>query len=111
VGPRTGGQGLPTLATTPPAVRQNRRERLPRSAPTPGFRATLLRHLRPLAQIGYGLDIETQEELRLLTELGCDQVQGFLLAKPMPRDDLTNVLQHGNGRLIRPVGSDQNARI
>jgi diguanylate cyclase (GGDEF)-like protein len=52
--------------------------------------------------------VETQEELRLLTELGCDQVQGFLLAKPMPRDDLTDVLQHGHGRLIRPMGSDRN---
>ena len=55
--------------------------------------------------------VETQEELRLLTELGCDQVQGFLLAKPMGRDDLANVLQHGHGRLIRPVGSDQDSRI
>jgi diguanylate cyclase (GGDEF)-like protein len=55
--------------------------------------------------------VETQEELRLLTELGCDQVQGFLLAKPMGRDDLTNVLQHGHGRLILAVGSDPNTRI
>jgi EAL domain-containing protein (putative c-di-GMP-specific phosphodiesterase class I) len=55
--------------------------------------------------------VETQEELRLLTELGCEQVQGFLLAKPMPRDDLTGVLQHGHGLLIRPVGSDKNTRI
>jgi EAL domain-containing protein (putative c-di-GMP-specific phosphodiesterase class I) len=51
--------------------------------------------------------VETQEELRLLTELGCDQVQGFLLAKPMGRDDLTNVLQQGLGRLIRPVGDSK----
>jgi EAL domain-containing protein (putative c-di-GMP-specific phosphodiesterase class I) len=55
--------------------------------------------------------VETQEELRLLTKLGCDQVQGFLLAKPMGRDDLTDVLQHGHGRLIRPVEADQNTPI
>ena len=48
--------------------------------------------------------VETQEELRVLMELGCDQVQGFLLAQPMPRDELTHVLQNGRGRLICPVG-------
>jgi len=52
--------------------------------------------------------VETQEELRLLTELGCDQVQGFLFAKPMPRDQLTEVLRNGHGRLVRPVGADSS---
>jgi EAL domain len=32
--------------------------------------------------------VETLEGLRVLTELGCDQVQGFLLAKPTPREKL-----------------------
>jgi diguanylate cyclase (GGDEF)-like protein len=49
--------------------------------------------------------VETQEELRVLTELGCDQVQGFLLAKPMPREELTKVLQNGREGLIRPPGA------
>jgi EAL domain-containing protein (putative c-di-GMP-specific phosphodiesterase class I) len=49
--------------------------------------------------------VETQEELRALTELGCDQVQGFLLAQPMPRDELTHVLRNGRGPLIVPVGA------
>jgi diguanylate cyclase (GGDEF)-like protein len=49
--------------------------------------------------------VETQEELRVLTELGCDQVQGFLLARPMPRDELTQVLRNGAGGLIVPVGT------
>jgi diguanylate cyclase (GGDEF)-like protein len=48
--------------------------------------------------------VETQEELRLLMELGCDQVQGFLLAKPMPRAELTGMLQNGQGGFIRPLG-------
>jgi len=43
--------------------------------------------------------VETQEELRLLTELGCDQVQGFLLAQPVPREQLTRLLQNGPGHL------------
>jgi diguanylate cyclase (GGDEF)-like protein len=53
--------------------------------------------------------VETQEELRVLTELGVDQVQGFLLAKPMPRDELTKVLQDGRGGLIRPPGTAPKA--
>jgi len=27
--------------------------------------------------------VETEEELALVEELGCDQMQGFLIAKPM----------------------------
>jgi diguanylate cyclase (GGDEF)-like protein len=30
--------------------------------------------------------VETQEQLDILTELGCDQVQGFLLGRPVPAD-------------------------
>jgi EAL domain-containing protein (putative c-di-GMP-specific phosphodiesterase class I) len=55
--------------------------------------------------------VETQEELRLLTELGCDPVQGFLLAKPMPLDEMTNVLPSGIGRLIRPVAPEPTIRV
>ena len=54
--------------------------------------------------------VETQEELRVLTELGCDQVQGYLLAKPMPRDELTKLLQEGRGAFIRPHGTGSIAR-
>jgi diguanylate cyclase (GGDEF)-like protein len=55
--------------------------------------------------------VETHEELRLLRELGCDQVQGFLLAKPMPRDALTKVLQHSHGDFIRPVALDPDPPV
>ena len=55
--------------------------------------------------------VETQEELRLLTELGCEQVQGFLLAKPMPRDELTRVLRCGHGAFIWPAVSDPDPRV
>ena len=30
--------------------------------------------------------VETYEQLEILTELGCDQVQGFLLGRPVPAD-------------------------
>ena len=32
--------------------------------------------------------VETQEDWDLVTELGCDQVQGYFIAKPMPVDEL-----------------------
>ena len=31
---------------------------------------------------------ETQEQVQALEDLGCDQVQGYYFAKPMPLDDL-----------------------
>lgn len=31
--------------------------------------------------------VETKEQLQILTELGCRQVQGYLLGKPMPADE------------------------
>ncbi len=32
--------------------------------------------------------VETKEQLELLKDLGCDNIQGYLLAKPMPFEDL-----------------------
>lgn len=32
--------------------------------------------------------VETEEELALVRELGCDEVQGFLIARPMPAQEL-----------------------
>jgi len=32
--------------------------------------------------------VETEEDWNLVTELGCDQVQGYYIAKPMPADQL-----------------------
>lgn len=32
--------------------------------------------------------VETHEQLAVITELGCDSAQGFLMARPMPPDDL-----------------------
>ena len=32
--------------------------------------------------------VETQEQLRMLAELGCDVAQGYLFARPMPAEEL-----------------------
>lgn len=53
--------------------------------------------------MGKGLDmktiaegVETKRQLNFLKSLGCDQVQGFLLAKPMPSNDLEIFLKTSN---------------
>jgi EAL domain-containing protein (putative c-di-GMP-specific phosphodiesterase class I) len=40
--------------------------------------------------------IETEEQLRLLTAMGCGFGQGFLLARPMPPEQITELLASAN---------------
>ena len=59
--------------------------------------------VRAVCTLGKALDlqlvaegVETSEQLAMLRELGCDRVQGFLLAKPMPVQELKAQLTHLN---------------
>ncbi|MNP82850.1 Oxygen sensor protein DosP [compost metagenome] len=36
--------------------------------------------------------VESPEQMALLREFGCDQVQGFLVSKPLPVDELVEYL-------------------
>ncbi|MEO6629224.1 MAG: EAL domain-containing protein [Aquihabitans sp.] len=40
--------------------------------------------------------VETQDQLDVMTELGCELVQGFIYARPMPADDVTRWLASRN---------------
>lgn len=42
--------------------------------------------------------VETQEQVALLQNIGCDQVQGYYYAKPMPAEDFFNLLREQNNR-------------
>ncbi|GFO58303.1 hypothetical protein GMST_06280 [Geomonas silvestris] len=44
--------------------------------------------------------VENSDQLHHLSELGCDEVQGFYLAKPMPADALEGSLGREHGRRI-----------
>ena len=46
--------------------------------------------------------VETHAALALLTVMGCDMVQGFLLSRPVPLDALVQYMDDGLHRLVRP---------
>jgi EAL domain-containing protein (putative c-di-GMP-specific phosphodiesterase class I) len=47
--------------------------------------------------------VENQADLRLLHQIGCDLVQGFLLARPMPKSRLEAALKQRQAKLIHPT--------
>jgi diguanylate cyclase (GGDEF)-like protein len=49
-----------------------------------------LAHTLKLEVVAEG--VETQEQRDLLTELGCDQIQGYLISKPLPAAELEKIL-------------------
>lgn len=60
---------------------------------------------------GLGLEllaegVETEDQLALLRELGCDAVQGFLVGRPMPPERVAGWLaEHRQGRAASPAAS------
>lgn len=38
--------------------------------------------------------VETKEQLRFLQDLNCDQIQGYLISKPMPSEDIIDLLEN-----------------
>ena len=78
-------------------------------AEDPGMRVILeailgMCHNLGLSTIGEG--IETQAQLDVLRDLGCTEVQGYLLGRPMPRDQIQDFIR---GRLLALNGRDANA--
>jgi diguanylate cyclase (GGDEF)-like protein/PAS domain S-box-containing protein len=50
-----------------------------------------LAHTLHLKVVAEGVDAE--EQVRILTELGCDQMQGYLISKPLPPADIEQLLR------------------
>ena len=46
--------------------------------------------------------VETLEQLNALADMGCDQLQGYLMSKPVTRDVFAMLLERGNGPLLLP---------
>jgi EAL domain-containing protein (putative c-di-GMP-specific phosphodiesterase class I) len=74
--------------------------------------------MRLIVSLGAELDmeviaegVETEEHLQILTDLGCPQVQGYLLGRPMPAEQVLGVLGEPWGsRYERMLDRDVNAR-
>jgi EAL domain-containing protein (putative c-di-GMP-specific phosphodiesterase class I) len=39
--------------------------------------------------------VETEEQRKFLMELNCDEAQGYLFSKPIPRDEMGELLRTG----------------
>lgn len=52
--------------------------------------------------------VETEEQLRFLQDLQCDEIQGFFISKPMPREQATDMLAQSASikRMITEYGID-----
>lgn len=64
-----------------------------------------------LIRIAHSLDllvtaegIETQSQLHELTRFGCDQAQGYLIAKPMPPSRVAHFMSRFQERLLKKAG-------
>jgi EAL domain-containing protein (putative c-di-GMP-specific phosphodiesterase class I) len=49
--------------------------------------------------------VETEEQLAALRQLECERLQGFLLARPMPADELTELLVEPRAGATRPTAA------
>ena len=44
--------------------------------------------------------VETPEQLALLVQMGCEQSQGYLHSRPLPRADIETLIRNGLGGIL-----------
>jgi diguanylate cyclase (GGDEF)-like protein/PAS domain S-box-containing protein len=49
--------------------------------------------------------VETRAQLDLLVQLGCERIQGFLLGKPMPGEQLSEIIERARNGQVLPAPS------
>ena len=55
--------------------------------------------------------VETREQLDFLSLNGCDEVQGYLLSKPLPADGISELFHRTNGSHIRLSHASETAQL
>jgi EAL domain-containing protein (putative c-di-GMP-specific phosphodiesterase class I) len=72
--------------------------------------------VRAIIDLAHGLGlrtvaegVETEEQWRLLADLGCNYAQGYLISRPVPAGDLLPLLQAS--RLPRAAGTEQTESL
>jgi EAL domain-containing protein (putative c-di-GMP-specific phosphodiesterase class I) len=55
-----------------------------------------LAHTLGLKVIAEG--VEDDEQVRLLRDLGCDQIQGYLVSRPIPAEEVEKYLPRAEGK-------------
>ena len=51
--------------------------------------------------------VETERQLAILTELGCDQIQGYLFSRPISAEDFAAMMKAEDIRSVKPVPAGQ----
>ena len=54
--------------------------------------------------------VETKEQTELLQSIGCDQVQGYYYAKPMPEEEFFALLRKQQAGGFHPVWEERISR-
>jgi diguanylate cyclase (GGDEF)-like protein/PAS domain S-box-containing protein len=49
--------------------------------------------------------VETVEQFDFLRERGCDEIQGYFFARPLPANEISKLFLSGNSRLLKPAQS------
>jgi EAL domain-containing protein (putative c-di-GMP-specific phosphodiesterase class I) len=59
------------------------------------FRAIVsMAHVLNMSVVAEG--VETVEELRILADMGCDEVQGYYISRPLPAAEAARLLRGGS---------------
>jgi EAL domain-containing protein (putative c-di-GMP-specific phosphodiesterase class I) len=74
---------------------------------------TIIQLARKLDRVVVAEGVETEQQLRFLTECDCDLIQGFFLARPMPPAKLFSFIssQSKTALLQSATGSGMSARV
>ena len=63
---------------------------------------TIVQLARHLGMKTVAEGVETEDQLRLLVDLGCDELQGYLLARPAPVTQMKAMVAQAEGLQLTP---------